>query len=557
MRSRDPEPPVPGPSPRGCPSEFEQELERRAATIGRLERELTEQIEVAAALAQEKERLQTILDTASDGILAIDEHGVIESANTAAEQLFGYEPDELTGRPLQVLMPERKGKEQAAPLARYLLTGESQVVGGSREVVGRRKDGTSVELEVSVGERRVAGRRTFTGILRDISAHKALERKLRRSQEELQQAQKLEAIGRLSGGLAHEYRNLLLGIQGFTSMALESLGQSPARPHVEEIRAAAWRGAALTAQLLSYSRKSGAALAVLRVDETIRASAALLRSLLGEGVHLELLLDAPEGRVRAGEGWVEQILLNLALNASDAMKGRGDLVVRTRVVDGTDRRVVWISVRDTGPGMDASTTARVFEPFFTTKPPGQGTGLGLPSVEALVSQMEGTIDVASAVGFGTTFNILLPWADEREEIIPAEPPQAPCSGAPLTVLVVEDERLVLLTVEHYLRRAGYTPLLAASPEQALELAQAHPGSIDVLLTDVSLPKMGGGELADAVRAHRPEIAVLFMSAFPREQLVAKGWIDPSCPSIEKPFREHDLVANLARVSSAASALRAD
>lgn len=486
-------------------------------------------------------KLQAVLDTTIDGIVSIDDQGTIESFNRAAERMFGYDAEEVVGRNVRLLMPEPYRSEHDGYLARYLETGQARIIGIGRDVVGQRKDGTQFPLELGVGERRTSGEHDgYTGILRDLSEREQLV-------SELRQAQKLEAVWRLSSGLAHEYKNLLMGIQGFTSMALDSLGDSPARSYMEEIREAAGRGSALAAQLLAYSRKEEPRVVLVCPDEKVAAVEPLLRSLLGEGIELELEVNAPTARVRAGESWFEQILLNLALNASDAMKGRGRLGIRTRTLPGGE---IELAVEDTGAGMDAETQARMFEPFFTTKPVGKGTGLGLSAVRGIVAEMNGRIEVDSQVGHGSTFRLQLPCSTNGQEVsdrlLSVSTVSAPAE--PETVLVVEDERLVLLTTEHYLRKAGYRPLTASTPADALELARSHEGPLDILLTDVSLPVMGGQELAQRIQKLHPSVRLLFMSAFPREKLTQEGWVDADAETIEKPFSEEQLRARLSELA---------
>mgnify|MGYP001421559430 CR=1 FL=1 len=487
------------------------------------------------------ERLQAVLDTATDGIVALDAQGTIESWNRAAGEMFGHSTAAVLGRPLGQLLDPADGRELHEDLRR----GEPRLLAEERELTGLRADGSRFQLVLRLGVARgPTGGRAYTALLRDLSERKRLE-------DQLRQSQKLEPVGRLTSELAHEYRNLLMGIEGFTSMALDALQDSPARRWVEEVRAAAGRGSALAAQLLAFTRKEQVSREPHELDQLVGEAGKLLRALLRAEVVLELDLQAPLACVEVGPGDLEQVLLNLAVNASDAMPQGGRLAIRTRFR--ADQRAL-IQVQDQGTGMDAATRRRLFEPFFTTKP--HGTGLGLAAIQRVVGQLGGRIEVASAPGQGTTFSLVLPLAPR---LACEEPPHPAPSGAgsqeeavpparPLTVLAVEDERLVLVTVEHYLLRAGYRPLMAEDPREALELAsRAAPGSIDLLLTDVSLPGMGGRQLAEEVRRRHPGVAVLFMSAFPRAQLLEEGRIDPASPTLEKPFDEEQLARRLAEL----------
>ena len=518
-----------------------RDAEQRVQGLLAIGLDATERLSAERALRRSQARLQSVLDTTPDAIVAFDHAHRIESFNRAAQRLFGWSPEEAQGQPLSVLVPGGLEEE----LERWP-DGEG---GGppvlEREVSGRRKDGGTFPLAISVGERREGDRRGFTAILRDLSERRGLEEALRHSQ-------KLEAVGLLAGGLAHEYKNLLMGIQGFTSMALERLADSPARPYVEEIRAAAGRGSALACQLLAFSRRSRLERVSVRLDPTVAAATRLLRPLLGAQVELDLDLSAPRARVLLEEGAIELILLNLALNARDAMPAGGLLSIRTRVL-GSGQEVA-LSVQDSGTGMDEATQARLFEPFFTTKRRAAGTGLGLVAVRRLATGLGGRIEVVSAPRSGSTFHVILPLTDEAGATSERAPlPESPCApspGAPAAgrerpvILIVEDERLVLITVDHYLRRAGYRTLLAGDAQDALRVLEEGTGKPDALLVDVTLPGSDGAAVARELRQRCPGLPVLFMSAVPREQLVASGRVPADAATIEKPFSEVELTTRL-------------
>jgi two-component system, cell cycle sensor histidine kinase and response regulator CckA len=366
-------------------------------------------------------------------------------------------------------------------------------------------------------------------------------------ENQLRQSQKLEPIGRLASGLAHEYKNILMGIQGYSDMALAELSDSPARSYLEEIRATAKRGSALAAQLLAFCRNECVERELVNVDVAVAEASRLMRALVSESVELRLDLSAPDVQILAVSGAIEQIILNLALNASDAMPTGGQLSIQTRALCSGESKQVALYVADDGVGMDVVTRRRLFEPFFTTKPEGSGTGLGLATVQRTLTELGGTIDVESALGCGTTFRLLIPLAPEGAKDPPPSP-LAPCPLTEQTILVVDDERLVLATVDHYLERARHDTLLADSARAALELATERPGgSIDILLTDVTLPGMGGAELARAVRKLHPGIRVLFMSALPRAELIREEKVDAEASTIEKPFEEEGLARALAQL----------
>lgn len=382
-----------------------------------------------------------------------------------------------------------------------------------------------------------------TGSAQDVTR----ERELR---IQLQRSQRLEAVGLLASGIAHEYNNLLMGIDGCASVALSHLGESPARAFVEEIKQASERGTSLARRLLSLHRRSSdVAQGAAELDAAGRRLEAILRRLLGVEIELRVTLNAPELRVPLSDGQIEQILLNLAINARDAMTGGGVLELSTHLADlDADEASSLgnlaagsygvITVRDTGCGMDAEMLSLVFEPFFSTKQVGEGTGLGLSTVHALVTSCGGHVAVESAVGVGTTFTIYVPRT--RQVARAEERRTGPVAGRDAVVLVVEDEPLVLLSARHYLEANGYSVLSAGSAAEGLRICAEHTGEITLLLTDVSMPGMDGRTLAARVRAMRPDIKVLYMSAYPREQLIRRGRIDPGARALEKPFGERVL-----------------
>jgi PAS domain S-box-containing protein len=515
--------------------------------------EVNERQAAQLRLSEEAAHLRAILATAPDAIIVICEEGRIEEFNPAAQEQFGYTLEEVIGKNVSMLMPDPARSEHDGYLSRYLQTGEAHIIGRGRDVVAVRKDGGEFPCRLAISEAVVkGGRRVFTGLVHDLSERQLKDEELRRRDREVQQLQRLEAVGQLASGLAHEYKNLLMGIQGCTSLAQEKIDAPGAvdlpavRRYVDEIGAAARRGTSLSAQLLSFSRHQKVDLRGIEIDESVRSVERLLQSLLGGGVNLAVEYGAPDVTVMAGEGWIEQILLNLAVNARDAMPSGGRLSIRSGVAKAASGDEVYVVVKDSGTGMDAATRERVFEPFYTTKSSRKGTGLGLSTVHGLVQQMGGRIELVSDLGQGTTITVHLPSASAAEPVPDPEPEQATAAPAgSTTVLVVEDERLVLLTVSHYLSRGGYDVLLARSPLEALRICREREEPIDLLLSDVSLPEMGGRELAARVRDRFPTIAVLFMSAFTREQLLEEDRVDPDALTIEKPFAEEVLARRVA------------
>lgn len=489
-------------------------------------------------------RLAAFLETAVDGIVTIDEAGSIETFNPAAERMFGYDASEVLGRNVKVLMPPPYHDEHDGYLRRFAQSGERHIIGVGREVLGLRKDGSVFPLNLSVAEMRIDGQRKFSGLLHDLTDRKQLEGRYL-------QAQKMEAVGRLASGIAHDFNNLLMGIQGCCRVAASELGPgTQALAQVQEILDAAGRGTALTRQLLAFSRNRDLEPRPIQVNEALASARVMLRHLLGEDVQLEIEFASEGGPILADEGQIEQILMNLAVNSRDAMPSGGRLRIRALELDGASQppprihapapgRWVLIEVEDTGIGMDPATLARAFEPFFTTKPEGKGTGLGLATTYGIVRQLEGHIELESAPGAGTRVRIFLPRRDAAAGAAPVPAVQAVPAGASLSVLLVEDDRLVRGGVRHLLKSQGHRVLDAAGADEALALCQ--PGvHVDLLLTDIVMPDKSGPTLAKEFRRRFPGAKVLFMSAFSGELLVEQGRLAAGEPTIEKPFSEEQL-----------------
>lgn len=377
---------------------------------------------------------------------------------------------------------------------------------------------------------------------------------LARSERQFQHAQKLEAVGRLAAGIAHDFNNLLMGMQGCVSVIRKRVGpDSPATGVLVQLREAIDRGAAITRQLLSFSRQQEGEQVWVTLDEVVRGSEDMLRPLLGEDIELDVRPGAGDLEICLGPGELDQILMNLAVNARDAMSTGDRLTIETGHVafssDDSSRPAglgpgdyAVLTVTDTGSGMNAETRAKVFEPFFTTKEVGRGTGLGLSTVYAIVERVGGHIELESEVGRGTRFRILLPRA--REEPPPAPTArQGPRRGSE-TVLVVEDEDLVRQAISGDLEPWGYELLLAASGPEALEICERRRGSIDILLTDMVLPRMRGTEIAERARGLIPGLPVIFMSAYPRQQLEREGRIGQDAVTLQKPFHVDELMGRL-------------
>jgi PAS domain S-box-containing protein len=497
---------------------------------------------VALTDLTERERsmdlLRSVLGSVNDAILTIDERGAVQSANPATERSFGYSEPELIGKNVKVLMPEPYQNEHDGYIANYLRTGVKKIIGIGREVEGRRKDGTTFPLELTVTEFRLDERRHFTGVVRDITARKQLE-------AQFQQAQKMEAVGRLAGGVAHDFNNLLTVINGYSDMVLDALpSHDPQREFISAIRESGDRAARLTHQLLAFSRKAIIEPKILDLNELIAESAKLLRRLIGEDIVLVVVPDQVPVRIKADPGQIEQVVMNLVVNGRDAMPTGGRLTIETRIIDiGDDDLLMYpgvnpgryarISVADSGHGMTKEVKNKIFEPFFTTKGLGKGTGLGLAVVHGVVEQCGGHIAVESTVGVGTTFTLLFPIAKETKVGPVSVTAQIAAQGTE-TLLLVEDEDAVRTIARIALTMQGFTVLEAESGTEAIRLAEDHSGPIHLLITDVVMPEIGGRQLAEAVRKCRSDVKVLYMSGYTDDAVVHHG-VETTDAFVQKPF----------------------
>jgi two-component system, cell cycle sensor histidine kinase and response regulator CckA len=418
------------------------------------------------------------------------------------------------------------------------------------ELINYRKDGSEYWVELNiVPVADTQGHFThMISVQREVTERRQLE-------EQLRQSQKMDAVGQLAGGVAHDFNNILVVITGYSELLLERHLEAnhPWRREIEQIQKAGERAAALTRQLLAFSRKQIFQLEVHNLNEIVTDIETMLRRLIGEDIGLTTVLDPALATVKADRGQIEQVLLNLVVNARDAMPQGGKLTIETanaeldqayalRHLDVKPGAYVMLAVSDTGIGMSAETQVRIFEPFFTTKEPGKGTGLGLATVYGIVKQSGGTLWVYSEPGHGTTFKIYLPQL--RESIPLAEPdkgrPAAP-QGAE-TILLVEDEAMVRELICTVLTKQGYTVLEASDGSAALRLNERHPDAIHLLLTDVVMPHMSGRELAEFLGPLRPQMKILYMSGYTDDAIIRHGVLEPGVDLLQKPFTP----VNLAR-----------
>jgi PAS domain S-box-containing protein len=489
-----------------------------------------------------------IFNATPDGIVICREDGMITRVNAQAEAMFGYGPGELPGQPVEVLVPLEQRSGHASMRGSYLLRPSSREMAATRRLVAIRKDGTEIPVEINLGHLGAQGASFVLCVIRDATERRRAEEALRSTEEQLRQAQKMEAIGQLAGGVAHDFNNLLSIILGSAEFLLDDLGPDHAsRSDVDEIHIAARRAADLTRQLLAFGRRQVLKPKVVDAKAVVSAMESMLRRLIGEHIELETQL-ADVRSIRIDPCQLEQVVMNLALNARDAMPRGGRLTVELATVDCVetastgDRAArapcIRLSVSDTGTGMSAETQARIFEPFFTTKELGRGTGLGLSTVFGIVRQSHGEIAVRSSPGAGTTFHLLFPVVDER--VTPTPPtPRGPVRGGLETILLVEDEEAVRKLVSTVLRRAGYGVLAAADATSAMALETDFVGPIHLLITDVIMPGMNGTQLAKHLRARRPDLRVMFMSGY-TDEAIEDGCLDAGVAFLQKPVTPHSL-----------------
>jgi two-component system cell cycle sensor histidine kinase/response regulator CckA len=508
---------------------------------------------LAQALLDSDERYRFVTENIADAVFLLDLDGRIALGNHRAEMITGYAQAELVGRAFFSLLPEAGAREARARL--------SDVRAGVKvspffEVELIQKDGARVLLEVHVTSVLKDGQPVARlGVARDITERRYLE-------DQLRQAQKMEGIGRLAAGVAHDFNNLLTAIGGRCYLVLNALtSENPIRREIEIIQDAAERAAKLTHQLLAFSRKQILDPCVLDLNATVTGIEPLLRRMIREDIEIATALDSAAGRVKADAGQIEQVLLNLAVNASDAMPNGGWLTLATSNVtlDEAYARThaevepgpyVMLSVSDTGHGMTAEVQAHIFEPFFTTKEVGKGTGLGLATAYGIAKQSGGHITVHSEPGHGAVFKLYLPRVEEGPGTAePARPTEITRRGSE-TVLLVEDDEPLRTLAREILSIQGYTVLDAISPSEALRLADVHPGPIHLLLTDVVMPQMNGRQVADHLLAARPGLKVLFMSGYTDAAIVEHGVLEPGTHFLQKPFTPDGLLRRVREVLDA-------
>jgi two-component system cell cycle sensor histidine kinase/response regulator CckA len=511
--------------------------------------DITDRKRAAEKLAKSEIYFRSLIENAQDVIVVIDAGGDLLFMSPAVERILGRPPEQFVGKnAFEFIHPEDAAGIQAA-LRRVVDDPElpQTVVFRFRHANGswRTLEGIGKLLAAEGSPRAVVN-------VRDVTESRALEERLR-------QSQKMEAVGRLAGGVAHDFNNLLTVIFGYSDVLLQGLEPGPLHEAMQEVRRASERAAALTRQLLAFSRKQTLVPEVLDLGEVVSSLSTMVERLIGEDIKVRVVVSPDLGRVKADRGQLEQVVMNLAVNARDAMPKGGSLIFELQNVELDDAYTAahaevkpgpyaLLAISDTGTGMDAETQKRIFEPFFTTKETGKGTGLGLSTVHGIVHQSGGAIDVYSEPGQGTTFKVYLPrFAGDAAVPRPVSAINTALAAGSETVLVIEDEAAIRQLTKLILQKAGYTVLLAESPVAAERIAGSHPGPIHLMLTDVVMPGMRGPELAERLIRARSDLRVLYMSGYTDDAIAHHGFLDAGTEFLQKPFTPLGLTQKIREV----------
>jgi two-component system, cell cycle sensor histidine kinase and response regulator CckA len=522
-------------------------------------RDVTREVEARRELEKSEARFRAVSESATDGLLTTDIHNRIVYANPAAHHIFSYADGELVGRDVTELMPEEVAKRHRAGMARYLETGNRSVDWSGMEFPALRADGSEIAVEVSFATYEIGEVRYLTAIVRDVTER-------RRLQERLRQSQKIEAVGRLAGGIAHDFNNLLTVIRGHSHMLLDDLPEgSGLREHVELTLQEVNRASDLTRQLLAFSRQQVLRTRVFDLRTLLWDLRPMLRRALPSRIELRMESADELCPVRADPNQLHHVVLNLALNAGAAIDGQGEVLFRVEPVRMSEEavsKIPWemepgrycrLTVSDTGRGMTPEVKERIFEPFFTTKAVGEGSGLGLAMAYGVMKQSGGHIVVESEPGEGATFHLLFPRAEDGAEEPAVAPDPATSSlefGAEgeegraaraktATILLVDDEPPLRRVAHRILERGGHTVLAAGDGEEAWQLVRSRIHELDLAISDLVMPGMGGAELMKRLRELRPGLPCILMSGYAQEELPGEVG-QAGTVFLQKPFSPQDL-----------------
>src|SRR5260221_115799 len=513
---------------------------------------LSQQKRSAESLRAAEAKFRGLLESAPAPVVVVNQEGRIVLVNAQAEETFGYRREDLLGQPMDILVPERLREKCLEYRTMFLRGPQRSPMGTTLEIYGLRREGSEFPVEIKLSMLETEEGLWGCAAIRDLTERRKLEQQFR-------QAQKMESIGTLAGGIAHDFNNLLTVILSYSSYLAEEL-PSVSKYHraAEQVHLAAERGAALTRQMLAFSRRQVFQLRVLSVNDIIGNLLKMLQRIIGEHIEVRATLAEDLGSVKCDPGQLEQVLMNLSVNARDAMPEGGRLTLETQNVELDDHFVrahigsapgphILLTLTDTGMGMDTETQARIFEPFFTTKGPGHGTGLGLAMVYGVIKQSGGYIWVSSDIGKGTSFKIYLPQEKEIAESKVAKKLEPALKQGFETILLVEDDDAVRELVRAMLSARGYSVLAPQHPLEVESLSETHTGRIHLLLTDLILPGASGRDIAKRVCALRPGVRVLFMSGYTDDTIIQRHGIDPSFAFLPKPFSSATLATKVREV----------
>ncbi len=517
--------------------------------------DVTAEKEAADALKKNEEQLRIIIENLPGTVIAHDYDGNVLIVNKQAEEKMGYTHDELLGMHIDEIDPSSVTRNDRENLWPTIASEGSKTFEG----VNRRKDGTEYPVEIHLTATQLGATPIIVAMTLDISDRKEAEKERRNLEEQLRQSQKMEAVGRLAGGVAHDFNNMLNVILLHSELLLEDIEEDrPEHEDISEIARAAKRSADLTRQLLAFARRQTISPKIIDINETIESMLKMLKRLIGEDIELDWHPGDNISSLRLDPGQIDQMLANLCVNARDAIDGVGKITIETRNVDVDEDYVhehkefmpgsyVMLAVADDGVGMDEEVQHKVFEPFFTTKGPGEGTGLGLATVYGIIRQNGGFVNLYSEPGHGTVFRLYFPIHKGVQKIISTEKGPKGAKHGSGTILLVEDDALNLKTTTKLLTKAGYSVLAAPMPSQAIKLAEEHSGKIPLLITDVIMPEMNGRDLAGILQERYPTMKCIFMSGYTANVIAHHGVLDQGVVFIQKPYTLKDITELVSKV----------